>query len=81
MQRLTLIVAGLTLVVVGSLLTASSVGAADPPPLIVPRPLVSQRVELLPQGPLCWNISNERGLTPGTRLPSSDYRAVSARLY
>ena len=73
MRRFTLIVSGLVSLVLGIFLTVAP-AAADEPPAPVQRTLVNQRVELLPQEPLCWNV-NQGSRLPGSRTPAEGFRA------
>lgn len=74
MLRATSRITGLFSLLLGLLLTVPSAQAQQPPPAPTARTLVSQRVELLPQGPLCWNAFRIE-LPPGTRSPAAGYAA------
>ena len=73
MPRLPLILSGLLSVVLAAFVLAVP-AVADDPPAPTARVVVSQRVELLPQGPLCWTVFRV-AMEPGGRFPASDYAA------
>ncbi len=80
MPRFTLVLTGLVSLILGMLMSVSQAAAEDPPPAPVARLLVSQRVELLPQEPLCWRIV-EATRPAGTRRPPSGYVADPLSLF
>lgn len=73
MSRLTLIVCGLVSLALGMLMAAHPAAAEDPPRPMA-RVLLTQRVELLPQEPLCWNVLQETR-PPGDRSPGEGFHA------
>ena len=73
MKRSACILTGLVWLAGGLGLTAVP-AAADDPPLIIPRVVVEQRLEMLPEGPLCWNVYRQT-LPPDGRAPLSGYLA------
>lgn len=72
MARLTLIISGLVSLVLGILMSVPPAAAQEQ---IALRVLAEQRVELLPQGPVCWAVS--RSILPpgGIRPPGGGYHA------
>ncbi|MCX6022389.1 MAG: hypothetical protein NTZ05_11805, partial [Chloroflexi bacterium] len=73
MPRLPLLLSALLAVVLAAIGIAIPAVAEDPPAPTA-RVVVSQRVELLPQGSLCWTVFRV-AMEPGGRFPASDYAA------
>lgn len=76
MRRLALAVAGLVLMAAATAVPGTPAAADDPvSPDPISTTLVNERVELLPQRPLCWNLF--RLTTPaGARVPAQGYAAA-----
>lgn len=72
-MRWTFLFTGLLALVTGVLLVPSPTAAEDPPQFVT-KFLVNQRVPVLPEGPVCWNIVRQT-LAPGARVPAQGYRA------
>src|SRR5262245_31670169 len=74
MARIMLVFIGVVTRGVGVLLTPASVSGDDERAPFTVRSLITQRIERLPDGPLCWN-GFELALPVGGRSPASDNHA------